>query len=71
MPQLINSDNLGLLVDPGDAQTLADALAWVFENRFAAEQMGCEARMYVNECYSPGKWAKKLEDIYYQAVNHG
>jgi glycosyltransferase involved in cell wall biosynthesis len=56
--ELIHHGQTGMLVEPGDAQALAEAIRYLIENREARETMAKEARAYVAEHHSMQKMAE-------------
>ena len=59
----------GLLVPPGDAAKLSQALVWLAENSGAARSMGREARKLVEAEYTDHKMAVAYGGLYYALFN--
>jgi glycosyltransferase involved in cell wall biosynthesis len=52
IPELVNDREHALLVEPGDVQGLAQALAKLSQDRGYALELGCHARQHVQESFS-------------------
>jgi glycosyltransferase involved in cell wall biosynthesis len=66
---LVTDGNEGLLVPPGDAQALADALVRVLSERALAERLGAQARTAVEPWLAtPAEYARRLHDLVEQVV---
>jgi len=52
IPEMVSSGRTGELVRPGDARSLANAMAGILGNRRMAESLGEEGRMAVDERFS-------------------
>jgi glycosyltransferase involved in cell wall biosynthesis len=61
--EFVEEENLGMLVDPGDAGGLADAVVFLLENPEAAEEMSLRAREYVLRNHSWQSVARKALSI--------
>jgi len=55
-----HSDKAGLLVPPGDATALAQAIRWMFDHPDEAERMGARGRRLVVERFNNAGEARKL-----------
>jgi glycosyltransferase involved in cell wall biosynthesis len=60
IPEIIDDGKNGLLVLPGDAKTLAEAMACLIENREKAIKMGLSARAKAEREYSEEKYYMRL-----------
>jgi len=60
----VMTDETGVLVPPGDAEALADAVATLLEDEPRREQLGASARRLAQERYSWDPIARRLEQIY-------
>jgi glycosyltransferase involved in cell wall biosynthesis len=58
VPQLLASDEIGLLVEPGDVQALSTAILRVLENNELASCLGKNARQHVDRNFSAKSMAK-------------
>jgi len=63
IPDVVNDMENGILVKPGDPESLADALIFLLENKDIRKKMGTDGRKKVEE-YSWEKIAEKTENIY-------
>jgi len=61
----------GLLVKPGDVQSLVEKITYLFEDRDGAREMGRRGREKIEENYSWSKIIDKLEGIYNAVLNDG
>jgi glycosyltransferase involved in cell wall biosynthesis len=66
--ELISDGETGLLVAPGDAQALAERLAWIAANRDEARAMGARAAEVVRRDYSVEQMVAATLDAYRQAL---
>ena len=64
IPELIDHDNDGLLVEPGDADALAAALAQLADEPAAAASMGAAGRAKVATQFSPEVHYRQIESVY-------
>jgi glycosyltransferase involved in cell wall biosynthesis len=62
--ELIEDGVHGLLVPPGDAQKLAEAINRLLEDRPLAQRLGAAARRRARERYSREAMVKRFEDFY-------
>lgn len=58
----------GLLVQPGDAETLADGLERLCKDAALREKLGARARGDYESDYSYGAWAERYFDFYKEAL---
>lgn len=58
----------GLLVPPGDAHSLAKAMARVLNQRIEAKEMGAAARQVVLKEFTWNQVSQKLSDLYLEAM---
>lgn len=52
LAQIVEHEQVGQVVEPGNAEALADALVWCSEQRAELEMMGQRARSLAERCYS-------------------
>ncbi|MDY6894138.1 MAG: glycosyltransferase family 4 protein [Thermotogota bacterium] len=69
IPEVIKHKKNGLLVQPGDAQELKNAICYIFDNKDEAKNMGDNAATYVAENYGIEAIVNKLEKVYEELVN--
>lgn len=62
--KIISEADCGLLVDPKDAASIAEALRWILEHPSEAEGMGRRGRKAVEEMYNWEQESKKLMALY-------
>lgn len=60
IPEIIDDDENGLVVPPGDAEALAKALASLLENPTLRERMGMAGRRKVEQCFDVRKSVSTL-----------
>lgn len=53
----------GIFVEPGNEHELADAVAWMAENREAAKQMGVDGRNYVTQQFNREAHAREFCEL--------
>jgi len=70
LPDLVIDGQTGLLVEPGDAQSLAKALIALCENKQLAEEMGGKARERFLAEYTAGLFEKKTWEFYNEVVKN-
>jgi glycosyltransferase involved in cell wall biosynthesis len=64
IPDVVADGETGILVPPGDAQALADALVRVLTDRAFAERLGSEARARVEPwLVTPEEYARRVRDL--------
>lgn len=68
IPELVQDRMTGLLVPPGDAQKLAEAIARLLSEPSLMETMGAVARKKVQRDLSMEQMADKNEDFYYELL---
>jgi glycosyltransferase involved in cell wall biosynthesis len=68
IPELIDSGENGLLVSPGNAQELADALFTILENPALAEEMGRRGREKAIHKFNLELQVTKLVDLYQEIL---
>lgn len=68
LPQLIDHNQNGLLVSPGNPKELAEALFDLSHNPMKAKEMCAAAKERITKEYNPAKWAEELISIYHQAT---
>jgi glycosyltransferase involved in cell wall biosynthesis len=67
LAELVQHGETGLLVPPGDAAALADAMRWALEQPQAMREMGRRARQRYLEAFTPERNLPQLLQIYAQA----
>jgi glycosyltransferase involved in cell wall biosynthesis len=60
LPEIVEHERTGLLVRPGDATHLAEALRRVITDRSLASQLGTDAHAYVSTHHSPESHYRRL-----------
>jgi glycosyltransferase involved in cell wall biosynthesis len=68
MTELVKHGERGLLVPPGNVESLADAMTWMAEHPQEAQKMGQRARKYALQAHSAHAHYKKLMHLYGQVV---
>jgi glycosyltransferase involved in cell wall biosynthesis len=68
MAELVDHGETGLLVEPGDAEDLADAVAWANEHPDRMREMGLNARRQYESLYTGEANFNKLMQIYRDAM---
>jgi len=70
IPDLVTDEETGLLVPPGDARALADALVRVLGDRPLAERLGAAARVAVEPWLAtPEEYARHIRDLVEKVVS--
>jgi len=69
LPDLVVDGVTGLLVPPGDAETLAAAVRSLIENPERAEEMGRAARERWEESFSLSPFYRSTEKVYAEAID--
>ena len=64
MPEIVEHDRTGLVVEPGNPQALADAISKVISNPVKAKMMSRAGRKKVLQHYTWSKITEKLVDCY-------
>jgi len=68
IPDVVESGKNGLLAEPGDEKSLADALIYLLENEDTAKKMGNYGKQKVQD-YSWEKIAEQTEEVYKKLLN--
>jgi glycosyltransferase involved in cell wall biosynthesis len=66
--EIVEKTSGGLLVEPDDAQSLADGLLKIFQDRALAEQLGKDGARGVREQYSAARMADRALEAYESVV---
>jgi glycosyltransferase involved in cell wall biosynthesis len=69
MAELVNENERGLLVPPGDANALCEAIRWLAEHSSETRKMGQAAQKYVAIYHSSKQHYQKLMDLYCTVIN--
>ncbi len=64
IPEVVENNKNGILVQPENAKQLADAIQYLFDNNKISRAFGNEGRRMVVQKYSQEKVAKRLIEIY-------
>ncbi len=64
VPDLVEHGASGLLAEPGDPRSLADAVLWLLDNPAAARTMGLRGRDRVRWHFRPGVMCGALDALY-------
>lgn len=64
LPEVVQDGETGILVPPGNAEALADALAGLLRDAGHAKEMGRAARKRAEELYDENVMAQRLEEVY-------
>ena len=65
---VVVSNKTGLLVPPGDAAALADAISYLISHPSIARKMGAKGRKRAESCFSFQKTVQSIEEIYDQLM---
>jgi glycosyltransferase involved in cell wall biosynthesis len=72
IPDLVEDGETGILVEPGDAAMLADALVRVLTDRELGERLGAAARAAVEPWLAtPEEYARRVSDLVEKVVTSG
>jgi glycosyltransferase involved in cell wall biosynthesis len=66
-PETVEHGRTGLLVPPGDADALADAVATLLLDHDRRSRWGAAARKLAEERFDLRRWAQRLSRLYEQA----
>ncbi|MDR1241339.1 MAG: glycosyltransferase [Deltaproteobacteria bacterium] len=69
MPEIVTPGENGLLIPPGNAQALAEALAWMIERPEDRKRMGQTGRRIFEERFTAGRMAEKSLELYTLALS--
>lgn len=69
VPEIIEEGVTGLLVEPANAQALADAILWVLENPEKARKMAEKGKEKVEKFFPIHKMVKETEEVYEKLAN--
>lgn len=71
IPSVIDDGRDGLLVNPGDAESLASAITRLVENKGLRKSLGEAARRKVEEKFDVRKMAERIEKVYEKLLKNG
>jgi glycosyltransferase involved in cell wall biosynthesis len=70
IPELILDDETGILVEPGNAEELADAMAGIANlPQTARDALGASGRDWVQREFSPGAYRDRTTDLYNEVIH--
>jgi len=64
IPEIIEHQKNGILVEPGDSEALADAIVSLLENKDEKERIGRNARIHAKQYFSTKRVAEEYEKVY-------
>lgn len=68
IPDAIRHGSTGVLVPPGDADALADALCFLIEDQGARQRLGQNGRKFVREAYDFERTVGRYDDLYHKIL---
>lgn len=68
LPEIVADSETGLVVEPGDAETLADAIAYLAGDLERAAEMGRAGRARALAEFPPERSAERIEELYVAAL---
>ena len=68
IPEVVEDGKTGILVHPGKADTFADAVEFLVNNREEMREMGIQGIQRVKENFTWEKTAESLEQIYFECL---
>ena len=70
IPELIRHDETGVLVEPGNVEELADAMAGIANlAQTARNALGASGRDWVQRDFSPAEYRDRTTDLYNEVVH--
>lgn len=69
IPELINNNVNGFMIDPGDKDKLLDIISVLIDDKILANRIGEVARQDIELNFSAEKTLKSVQDIYIKLVN--
>ncbi|MBC8235804.1 glycosyltransferase [bacterium] len=64
VPEIVKNGQNGILVPPGDVESLANAIIRLLLDKRLAYHLSQEAKQYVEKCYPIDLMVKKVENVY-------
>jgi glycosyltransferase involved in cell wall biosynthesis len=64
LPEIVDDDRTGLLVDPGDATSLVAAMRELEASPFRREEMGRKARKRFERCFRVDRYIEEFTQVY-------
>ncbi len=68
IPEFVNPGETGILVEPGNADVLAEAIEQVLTNRDRAKRMGANARAMIRQRFDIASVVRQHEEVYETAM---
>ena len=69
IPEVITSGNNGILVEPGNAQTIGENILTLYRDENLRNRLGREAKAKIESAYLPFHYIKRLEALYDELVS--
>lgn len=69
--EIVKEADCGILIDPTDAEDVADAIVYLMEHPAEAKRMGDNGRGAIEEKYNWAKMEEKLFELYGEMINEG
>jgi glycosyltransferase involved in cell wall biosynthesis len=69
--ELVEHGKSGLVVEPGKATALRDAILWLFNNREAASELGRQARRRIETHFNTEQTVEKMAALYRELLDSG
>jgi glycosyltransferase involved in cell wall biosynthesis len=69
IPELVQHGRFGLLCQPGDSDSFASAIEYLWENPQLAVQMGTKAKVWADREFNDEKFYRALSDIYSEVIS--
>ncbi|RMD99180.1 MAG: glycosyltransferase [Bacteroidetes bacterium] len=69
--ELVEHGKSGLVVEPGKATALRDAILWLFDNREAASELGRQARRRIETHFNTEQTVEKMAALYRELLDSG
>ena len=69
LEEVVEHEKTGLLVPPGDAAALAEAILRLAENPEMRRNMGEAGRHRVEQCFGLDSTVRRIEDLYFDLLN--
>jgi glycosyltransferase involved in cell wall biosynthesis len=71
VPEIVEDGVTGIMISPGDAKAMAEAIVSLLKDEDRAKQMGLEGRQKAEKAYSLRTHLERIESLYLHLLERG